>query len=97
MDTPQSDEELNSAKDAITGLKEALVGRFVSDDELDEALKGCYFFSLDTERFRQFTALLDAPAAPSAGLERLMDVQAPWAPTPLKEKAPPERGSNQGE
>jgi len=37
------------------------------------------FFSLDAEKFAQFNALLDAPAAPNAGLERLMAVQAPWA------------------
>lgn len=37
------------------------------------------FFSLDIEKFRQFTALLDAPTAPNAGLERLMAVQPPWA------------------
>ena len=37
------------------------------------------FFGLDTEKFQQFTALLDAPAAPNAGLQRLMAVQAPWA------------------
>lgn len=36
------------------------------------------FFSLDAEKFKQFTALLDAPAAPNPGLERLMAVQAPW-------------------
>ena len=37
------------------------------------------FFSLDPDKFQQFTALLDAPAAPNAGLQRLMAVQAPWA------------------
>lgn len=37
------------------------------------------FFSLDTDKFQQFTALLDAPAAPNAGLQRLMAVRAPWA------------------
>lgn len=36
------------------------------------------FFSLDTDKFQQFTALLDAPAAPNAGLQRLLAVQAPW-------------------
>jgi len=36
------------------------------------------FFSLDAKKFRQFTAMLDAPPAPNPGLERLMAVQAPW-------------------
>jgi len=37
------------------------------------------FFSLDEDRFRQFTALLDAPQSTSQGLERLMAVKAPWS------------------
>lgn len=36
------------------------------------------FFSLDSEKFRQFTALLDTPPAHNPGLERLMTVAAPW-------------------
>ncbi len=36
------------------------------------------FFSLDSDKFQQFTALLDAPVHPNAGLQRLLDVQAPW-------------------
>lgn len=36
------------------------------------------FFSLDDDRFKQFTAMLDAPA-PNPGLERLMAVKAPWS------------------
>ena len=36
------------------------------------------FFSLDDDRFRQFTTLLDAPPQANAGLERLMAVKAPW-------------------
>ncbi|GHU07175.1 hypothetical protein AGMMS50225_03690 [Betaproteobacteria bacterium] len=36
------------------------------------------FFSLDADKFKQFTALLDAPPAPNSGLERLMAVKAPW-------------------
>jgi uncharacterized protein (DUF1778 family) len=35
-------------------------------------------FTLDDARFEQFAALLDAPQAPNAGLERLLAVQAPW-------------------
>jgi uncharacterized protein (DUF1778 family) len=37
------------------------------------------FFSLDADKFKQFTALLDAPVAPNPGLERLMAVKAPWS------------------
>ena len=36
------------------------------------------FFSLDEDKFRQFTALLDAPPSPNPGVERLMAVKAPW-------------------
>jgi uncharacterized protein (DUF1778 family) len=36
------------------------------------------FFQLDDEKFRQFTAMLDAPPSANAGLERLMSVEAPW-------------------
>lgn len=36
------------------------------------------FFSLDADRFQQFTAMLDAPPAANPGLERLMAVKAPW-------------------
>jgi uncharacterized protein (DUF1778 family) len=37
------------------------------------------FFSLDDKKFKQFTALLDAPPAANPGLERLMAVKAPWS------------------
>lgn len=36
------------------------------------------FFSLDADQFQKFTAMLDAPQKPNAGLERLMAVKAPW-------------------
>lgn len=36
------------------------------------------FFSLDTEQFQKFTAMLDAPPEPNACLERLMAIKAPW-------------------
>jgi len=36
------------------------------------------FFSLDSDRFQQFTALLDAPTSPNPGLARLMAIKAPW-------------------
>ncbi|AON53322.1 DUF1778 domain-containing protein [Herbaspirillum seropedicae] len=37
------------------------------------------FFCLDEEKFRQFTALLDAPQEANPGLERLLAVKAPGA------------------
>ncbi len=40
------------------------------------------FFGLDADKFAQFTALLDAPPRPNAGLERLMAVKAPWDNNP---------------
>jgi uncharacterized protein (DUF1778 family) len=40
------------------------------------------FFGLDAAKFQQFNAILDAPPAPNAGLERLMSVQAPWVKNP---------------
>jgi len=36
------------------------------------------FFNLDSEKFRRFTKLLDAPPARNAGLERLMTIKTPW-------------------
>jgi uncharacterized protein (DUF1778 family) len=36
------------------------------------------FFDLDADRFKQFTAMLDAPPAPNPGLERLLAVKSPW-------------------
>ncbi len=37
------------------------------------------FFRLEADKFEQFLTLLDAPPALNPGLERLMDIQAPWA------------------
>lgn len=39
------------------------------------------FFKLDADKFRQFTAMLDAPPAHNPGLERLMAVVPPWKKT----------------
>lgn len=36
------------------------------------------FFGLNTDKFQQFTAMLDAPPMHNPGLARLMDVMAPW-------------------
>ena len=48
-------------------------------DKAQSVLLDQVFFSLDDEKFRQFTALLDAPVQPNRGLERLLAVKAPWA------------------
>ncbi len=37
------------------------------------------FFNLDADRFKQFTAMLDAPPGLNPGLERLLAVKAPWS------------------
>jgi uncharacterized protein (DUF1778 family) len=37
------------------------------------------FFNLDADKFKQFTAMLDALPGPNPGLERLMAVKAPWS------------------
>lgn len=37
------------------------------------------FFKLDTDKFQQFIAVLDAPPSANPGLARLMSVKAPWA------------------
>lgn len=36
------------------------------------------FFNLDTDKFQQFSAMLDAPPSHNLGLEHLMAVKAPW-------------------
>lgn len=47
-------------------------------DKAQSVLLDQVFFGLDQARFSQFTALLDAPIEPNAGLTRLLSVQAPW-------------------
>lgn len=47
-------------------------------DKAQSVLLDQVFFNLDEDRFRQFTALIDAPPAPNPGLDRLMAVKAPW-------------------
>lgn len=63
----------------------SLLGKNRSDFMLEAACERAQavvldqvFFGLDADRFRQFTALLDAPPGPNPGLERLMAVKAPW-------------------
>lgn len=47
-------------------------------DKAQAVLLNQVFFSLDDVKFRQFTALLDAPVSPNPGLERLLAVKSPW-------------------
>ena len=36
------------------------------------------FFALNSDKFQQFTAMLDAPLGENTGLARLKEVKAPW-------------------
>lgn len=63
----------------------SLLGKNRSDFMLEAACERAQsvlldqvFFGLNTEKFQQFTAMLDAPPSPNEGLERLMAVNAPW-------------------
>jgi len=63
----------------------SVVGKNRSDFMLEAACERAQaimldqvFFGLDTERFRQFTEMLDAPPAANPGLERLIAVKVPW-------------------
>lgn len=63
----------------------AVLGKNRSDFMLEAACERArtvvldqVFFSLDSDKFKRFTELLDAPAPSNAGLQRLMGVQAPW-------------------
>ena len=40
------------------------------------------FYLLDSDKFQEFTRMLDAPPAHNPGLERLMAVKPPWATKP---------------
>ena len=62
-----------------------LVGKNRSDFMLEAACERAQsvlldqvFFSLDTDKFQQFTAMLDAPPSPNEGVDRLMSVKVPW-------------------
>lgn len=47
-------------------------------DKAQSVLLDQVFFRLDGAKFREFTAMLDAPVQPNPGLERLLAVKAPW-------------------
>lgn len=63
-----------------------LLGKNRSDFMLEAACSAAQavvldqiFFSLDTDKFRQFNTMLDAPPSHNSGLEQLMAVTPPWA------------------
>lgn len=62
-----------------------LLGKSRSDFMLEAACEKAQgvmldqvYFTLNEQQFKQFTELLDAPAAANPGLERLLETQAPW-------------------
>lgn len=64
----------------------ALLGKNRSDFMLEVACEQARsivldqtFFALDSEKYKQFTELLDAPVSENIGLARLMKVVEPWS------------------
>ncbi len=64
----------------------ALLGKNRSDFMLEVACEQARsivldqtFFALDSEKYKQFTELLDAPVSENTGLARLMNVVEPWS------------------
>lgn len=64
----------------------ALLGKNRSDFMLEVASEQARsivldqtFFALDSEKYKQFTELLDAPVSENIGLDRLMNVVEPWS------------------
>lgn len=47
-------------------------------DKAQAVLLEQVFFNLDADKFKEFTAALDAPVQADAGLQRLLAVKAPW-------------------
>ncbi len=83
-DAPINLRALSEQRDLID-YAASLLGKNRSDFMLEAACERAQkvvldqvFFSLDTEKFKQFTAMLDAPPGPNSGLERLMAVKPPW-------------------
>ncbi len=67
----------------------SLLGKNRSDFMLEAACERAQsvlldqvFFSLDADKFQQFTAMLDAPPSANSGLDRLMAIKAPWESHP---------------
>ncbi len=75
---------LSEQRDLIDHAAE-LLGKSRSDFMLEAACDKAravvldqVFFGLDSENFRKFTRLLDAPMTRNPGLDRLMAVKPPW-------------------
>ncbi len=47
-------------------------------DKAQSVLLDQVFFGLDDAKYQQFTAMLDAPPQSNPGLDRLLNVKAPW-------------------
>lgn len=63
----------------------SLLGKNRSDFMLEAACERAQavvldqvYFSLDAEKYQQFTDLLDAPPKPNAGLDRLFALKPAW-------------------
>lgn len=50
------------------------------------ALLDQILFEVDADKFKQFVGRLDAPGNANPGLERVMDVRAPWSTAPVLKK-----------
>jgi uncharacterized protein (DUF1778 family) len=67
----------------LIGRAAEMLGKTRSDFVLEAACEKARSVLLDREsleevRFREFSALLDAPVQPNPGLERLLAVKLPW-------------------
>ena len=84
-DTPINLRALPAQRDLIDQAAN-LLGKNRSDFMLEAACERAQsvlldqvFFKLDTDKFQQFMAVLDAPPSANPGLARLMSVKAPWS------------------
>ena len=77
--TAENEEMTSRTRKNLSGAMLETVGGKAKSAPIDQV-----FFNLDAERFKEFSALLDAPASANAGLERLMAVKTPWRDGPPK-------------
>ena len=59
--------------------KRPKVSTYALPDRLQGFEPGSALSGMNTDKFQQFTTMLDAPPSHNPGLERLMAVAAPWA------------------
>ena len=74
---PQQRDQIDKAA-TLRGKKRSDFMLEAACDKAQSVLLDQVFFSLDDAKFKQFTAMLDAPLQPNPGLERLLAVKAPW-------------------